>query len=88
VLNGYGTTEAGMLGAECDLAAGVHIVEDMVVFESVDEASRPVVPGIPGAKVLVTTLYESPLRLIRYEISDVVTLEADPCPALAGPSGR
>jgi phenylacetate-CoA ligase len=88
VLNGYGTTEAGMLGTECDLAAGVHIVEDMVVFESVDEASRPVVPGIPGAKVLVTTLYESPLRLIRYEISDVVTLEADPCPALAGPSGR
>jgi hypothetical protein len=30
------------------LAAGVHIVEDMVVFESVDEASRPVVPGTPG----------------------------------------
>jgi AcrR family transcriptional regulator len=26
VLNGYGTTEAGMLGTECDLAAGVHIV--------------------------------------------------------------
>lgn len=80
VLNGYGTTEAGMLGTECDLAAGVHIVEDMVVFESVDEASRPVEPGTPGAKVLVTTLYDSPLRLIRYEISDVVTMEADPCP--------
>jgi len=80
VLNGYGTTEAGMLGTECDLAAGVHIVDDMVVFESVDEASRPVPPGTPGAKVLVTTLYDSPLRLIRYEISDVVTLQADPCP--------
>jgi phenylacetate-CoA ligase len=52
----------------------------MVIFESVDEASRPVMPGTPGAKVLVTTLYDSPLRLIRYEISDVVTLEADPCP--------
>ncbi len=82
VLNGYGTTEAGMLGTECDLAAGVHIVEDMVVFESVDEASRPVAPGIPGAKVLVTTLYDSPLLLIRYEISDVVTLEADPAKLL------
>jgi phenylacetate-CoA ligase len=80
VFNGYGTTEAGMLGTECDLAAGVHIAEDMVVVESVDEAGRPVAPGTPGAKVLVTTLYDTPLPLIRYEISDIVAMQADPCP--------
>jgi phenylacetate-CoA ligase len=80
VFNGYGTTEAGMLGTECDLAAGVHIAEDMVVVESVDEANRPVAPGTPGAKVLVTTLYDTPLPLIRYEISDIVAMQADPCP--------
>ncbi len=80
VFNGYGTTEAGLLGTECEHAAGVHIAEDMVVFESVDEANRPVPPGTPGVKILVTTLYDAPLPLIRYEISDIVAVEADPCP--------
>ena len=87
VLNGYGTTEAGMLGTECDQAAGVHIAEDMVVLEPVDDANRPVASGTTGTKVLVTTLYNSTLPLIRYEISDVVATEADPCPC-GRPYGR
>jgi len=80
VLNAYGSTEAGLFGIECDQAAGIHLAEDMVVMEAVDEADRPVPPGTPSAKVLVTTLYHTPVPMIRYEISDVVTLADDPCP--------
>jgi phenylacetate-CoA ligase len=80
VLSAYGTTEAGLLGTECDQAAGIHLAEDEVVLEAVDEDGRPVPPGTPSARILVTTLYDSPLPLIRYEISDVVTLSDEPCP--------
>ena len=67
VLNSYGTTEAGFLGSECDSSAGIHIAEDMIVFEAVDEQNRPVPDGVPGAKVIMTNLFNRVLPLIRYE---------------------
>jgi phenylacetate-coenzyme A ligase PaaK-like adenylate-forming protein len=78
-LDSYGTTEAGLLGTECDAVAGMHIAEDMVVLEAVDDEDRPVAPGIRGSKVLLTTLFNRALPLIRYEISDIVTLDDRPC---------
>lgn len=79
VLNSYGTTEAGLLGSECDSSAGIHIAEDMIVFEVVDEQNRPVPDGVPGAKVLMTNLFNRVLPLIRYELSDIATLDQDTC---------
>ncbi len=79
VLNSYGTTEAGLLGSECDLSGGIHIAEDMIVFEVVDEQNRPVPEGVPGAKVLVTNLFNRVLPLIRYELSDIATLDRGTC---------
>ena len=40
----------------------------------VDDEYRPVPAGVPGAKVLVTNLYNRVQPLIRYEVGDVVTL--------------
>ena len=79
VLNSYGTTEAGLLGSECDSSTGIHIAEDMIVFEVVDEQNRPVPDGVPGAKVLMTNLFNRVLPLIRYELSDIATLDRDTC---------
>jgi phenylacetate-coenzyme A ligase PaaK-like adenylate-forming protein len=80
VVDSYGTTEGGLLGAECDAARGIHIAEDMIVFEVVDEHNRRVPDGIQGSKVLVTNLFNRTLPLIRYELSDLVTLESGGCP--------
>jgi phenylacetate-coenzyme A ligase PaaK-like adenylate-forming protein len=46
----------------------------------VDERDRPVPPGVPGHKVLVTSLINRALPLIRYEIADAVTLASGPDP--------
>jgi phenylacetate-CoA ligase len=79
VLNVYGTTEASVVGTECPWAAGLHVPEDLLVVEVVDETNRPVPPGVPGHKVLVTTLFNRALPLIRYEFSDIVTVAQGPC---------
>ena len=79
VVDSYGTTEGGLLGSECDAAHGIHIAEDMVVFEVVDEHDRRVPDGTPGSKVLVTNLFNRALPLIRYELSDIATLATGGC---------
>jgi putative adenylate-forming enzyme len=79
VLNIYGTTEANLLGVECPWTAGLHVLEDLLVLEVVDEHNRPVPPGVAGQKLLVTTLFNRTLPLIRYELSDLVTVADGPC---------
>jgi phenylacetate-CoA ligase len=79
VLDSYGITEAGLIGTECDAAQGIHIAEDMVVFEVVDDRNRRVPEGQAGSKVLITNLFNRTLPLVRYEISDLVTLDSGPC---------
>jgi phenylacetate-CoA ligase len=79
VLNVYGSTETAVIGMECPWATGLHVAEDMLVVEVVDEKNRPVPAGAPGRKVLVTNLFNRALPLIRYELSDIVTVAEGPC---------
>ncbi|MBD9450376.1 phenylacetate--CoA ligase family protein [Rhizobium sp. RHZ02] len=79
IANSYTCTEAGAMGHECELANGLHLAEDAFVFEVVDANGRPVPNGTRGAKLLVTSLTNRVLPLVRYEISDVVTLATEPC---------
>ena len=76
--NMYAVTEAGMLGMECE-RHHVHLLDDETLFEVVDEDNRPVPPDEPGHKLLITSLYRRTQPLIRYEISDMVTLSSEPC---------
>ncbi|MBP1873981.1 putative adenylate-forming enzyme [Ensifer adhaerens] len=80
VANSYVCTEAGPMGHECLRADGLHLAEDAFVFEVVDTDNRPVANGTQGAKLLVTTLTNRTLPLVRYEISDMVTMASEPCP--------
>ena len=80
VLNSYGSTEAGVIAQECPWTNGLHVVEDLLVLEVVDRNNQPVPDGVPGEKVLLTNLFNRTLPLIRYELSDLVTVAEGPCP--------
>lgn len=78
--NQYAATESAMLAAECAEHRGLHLCEDLVIVEVVDENNQPAPPETFGSKLLVTVLFNRSQPLIRYEISDVVRLSATPCP--------
>jgi phenylacetate-coenzyme A ligase PaaK-like adenylate-forming protein len=79
----YASTEALNLASESTERVGLHVSEDLVVLEVVDEHERPVPHGLPGYKVLVTSLVNRVLPLIRYELADTVTIAPG-----SDPSGR
>jgi len=79
--NQYGATEVGDLAAEHVASRRMHLFEDLIIAEVVDEQNRPVPPGEFGAKVLVTSLFSRTLPLIRYELNDSLRLAPDPSPA-------
>ena len=75
----YATTE-GLWGATCEHGDGHHLFEDVTLVENVDGDGRPVPPGVRGARLLVTNLANRVQPLIRLEVSDVATVDPDPCP--------
>ena len=81
-VEGYFTTEVGVVAAGSLDHVGLHVCEEAIV-EVVDDAGRPAPPGQPGAKVLLTNLVNRTQPLIRYELLDSVELAEDP-----DPSGR
>jgi len=81
LFNQYAATECGSLAAECDHHRGMHLMEDLVIFEVVDKDNHPVPPGVYGDKLLITVLFNQTQPLIRYELSDSVRLATNPCPS-------
>jgi phenylacetate-CoA ligase len=77
--NLYGTTE-GLWGCDCAEHAGLHLFEDFTIVENVDADGRPVPAGEPGARLLVTNLFNHSQPLIRFELGDMVTVDHQPCP--------
>ncbi|MBI4330265.1 MAG: phenylacetate--CoA ligase family protein [Chloroflexi bacterium] len=77
--NMYAATETAGIASECSEHKDLHIYEDMVLIEVVDENNQPVEPGQYGAKLLATVLFSRTLPLIRYEISDSVRVSSNPC---------
>jgi phenylacetate-coenzyme A ligase PaaK-like adenylate-forming protein len=57
----------------------MHLTDDLLLLEPVDAAGRPVPAGVSSAKVYLTNLYNLTVPLIRYEITDEVTLLDEPC---------
>lgn len=75
----YGTQE-GLRAMECNPGQGMHIFEDLGIVEVVDEDNRRVPDGTLGHKILFTNLFSFTQPVIRYEISDMMVLAAEPCP--------
>jgi phenylacetate-CoA ligase len=76
--NAYGSTE-GLWGSECEHHQGIHLFEDATLVENVDADGQPVPAGQPGARLLVTNLHNLVQPLLRLEVTDLVTLDPDPC---------
>jgi phenylacetate-coenzyme A ligase PaaK-like adenylate-forming protein len=74
----YAATETAGIASECERHR-LHLFEDLVVTEVVDERNQPVPAGTVGAKVLVTVLFSRTQPLIRYEMTDCVTLSSGTC---------
>ena len=91
IANGYGMSEGIFTGC---CGHGIHLPDDLCIFEPVDADGRPVGPGALSHRVLVTNLYNHTQPLIRYEVTDQVTLINGTCPCgssfrrIEDPQGR
>jgi putative adenylate-forming enzyme len=89
----YAATETAGIASECEFHR-LHLYEDLVIPEIVDDEGMPVPVGTTGARLLVTVLFSRTQPLIRYELSDRVSASADTCPCgrpfalLSGVEGR
>ncbi|HEU4413664.1 MAG TPA: hypothetical protein VFT65_02690 [Candidatus Angelobacter sp.] len=77
VQNMYGSRDCGAIACEC-AQGSLHIFENKVVLETVDDQGKAVAVGKPG-RILVTLLGNHGFPLIRYEIGDVGVLSAKSC---------
>ena len=82
----YGSREVGDIAGECSLHQGLHVFPWTNFVEIVGDDDQPVEPGAPG-RVLVTSLCNFAMPLIRYEIGDRASLlppSGPPCPCGRG----
>jgi len=77
--NQYAATETGGLAAECVQDHRLHLFEDLVIVETVDEHNHPVPSGMYGDKLLISVLFNRTQPLIRYELSDSVLISGETC---------
>lgn len=76
--NQYASTETAGIASEC-MRHRLHLYEDLVIAEVVNENYKPVEPHQYGSKLLVTVLFSRTLPLIRYELDDSVLLSYERC---------
>jgi phenylacetate-coenzyme A ligase PaaK-like adenylate-forming protein len=76
VVDQFGATEGvvGSTGPDDDVFV---LASDLAIIELVDEENRPVPPGVPAAKALVTNLFNHAQPLIRYELTDRFVRHSD-----------
>ncbi|WP_018878733.1 phenylacetate--CoA ligase family protein [Thioalkalivibrio sp. ALE28] len=93
VFNRYGSREVGDMACECERHRGLHVNPLTQYLEILDDQGRPVPPGTPG-RVVVTSLTNHSMPLLRYAIGDLASWAGEPCdcgrewPLLEGVWGR
>lgn len=78
VLDTYAATETATIASMCPWGA-MHVYEDFVILEPVDNSYTAVEAGQMADRLLVTVLFSRTLPLIRYELTDSVRLARTPC---------
>jgi phenylacetate-coenzyme A ligase PaaK-like adenylate-forming protein len=73
----YGATEVMWVAQGCAHHDGLMLCEDRAVIEPVDDEGNPVAAGETASRMLVTPLFSPTLPLIRYELTDRVTMATD-----------
>ncbi|OQB25030.1 MAG: AMP-binding enzyme [Firmicutes bacterium ADurb.Bin182] len=75
----YGCTEGGSMAIECRMNH-LHVNYDWCILEPVDENHKPVPSGQMSDSVLLTNLSNFVQPVIRYEVTDRVTVHDEACP--------
>jgi phenylacetate-coenzyme A ligase PaaK-like adenylate-forming protein len=78
-IDDYWGCSEGAYAFPCSARDGMHLPDDLVIVEPVDHYGNVVAPGRPAAKIYLTNLYNRVQPLIRYEITDAMTLMAGSC---------
>lgn len=74
IWDGFGMTEAGMMGGESEAHDGFHIWTDMFAIEVVDtKTSEPVKEGAEGSLVVTPLFTNNCTPFIRWNSGDIVT---------------
>lgn len=73
----YSTIEAGYIALQCPEHEHYHVQSENVLLEVLDDNDNPCAPGEVG-KVVVTTLHNFAMPLIRYELGDYAEV-GEPC---------
>lgn len=79
IVHTYAAAEAPHMARSCALG-NMHVSEDHVILEAVDEAHRSVPPGTWSDHVLLTNLYNPFQPLLRYVLNDSIRIWDEPCP--------
>ena len=89
----YGLNEVSLVASRCPEGGRFHIHVENCLVEIVDEDLQPCRPGDRG-RILVTSLSNGIMPLIRYDADDLAIVSDEPCPcgrtlpALTGLVGR
>lgn len=70
----YGSVEMGTMAYETPAHNGLHLCEDLIYFEFLDDHDQPVATGQPG-RVVVTDLTRVTMPFIRYDHGDLAMIE-------------
>lgn len=93
VFNRYGSREVGDMACECERHRGLHVNPLTQYLEILDDDGHPTPPGTPG-RVVVTSLTNHSMPLLRYAIGDLASWSSETCdcgrewPLLEGVWGR
>jgi phenylacetate-CoA ligase len=88
VFDGWACSESAMLAQSCARGPDLHLNDDIVIAEPVNDRAEPVATGTESATVLITNLFNTLLPLIRYEITDRVTILDRHRPCVCGSQFR
>jgi phenylacetate-CoA ligase len=74
----YGCEEVGLIATECEQHDGMHIDMENNYIELLDHNGDEVDAGEDGA-VVITSLLNRSMPLLRYKMGDVASMRATPC---------
>ena len=73
----YKCTE-GPIAISCKYGS-LHINEDLVLVETLNNDGTITMPGLPCQKLIVTDLHKTSQPIIRYELNDIITISLNKC---------
>lgn len=77
--NWWCASETFPLAVGCGASPWMHLSDDLLIIEPVDSCGRPVPSGTRSATTYLTNLVDPTLPLIRYELTDEVTVLDGSC---------